>query len=62
MDKPSKIRKKKKSGAAEEKGKLKLEKGSKSTNVAASNDNGSKVEKLSLIVLEEVCSELYFFL
>ncbi|KAL5253848.1 hypothetical protein ACHWQZ_G013581 [Mnemiopsis leidyi] len=65
VDKSSKGRKKKKSGTQEEKGKLKLkspkeEKGKLklkkpiTNTAAAANDTGSKVEKLSLIVLEEI--------
>ena len=68
-DKPSKVRKKKKSEEGKErrkksqegKGKLKLVKQSES--VAAVQEAGSKVDKLSLIVLEEVCLKfkLFFF-
>ncbi|XP_063681384.1 replication factor C subunit 1-like isoform X2 [Bolinopsis microptera] len=62
VDKPSKVRKKKKSEEGKErkkknqegKGKLKLAKQSESNSVAAVQEAGSKVEKLSLIVLEEI--------
>jgi hypothetical protein len=60
VEKPSKVRKKKKSGGQEGKGKLKLKKSNESATAVAAQDAGSKVEKLSLIVLEEVNSSLLF--